>query len=734
MRTTIILATFLGVGAGAVGVGAVPELMKGSDTLFDITQDVIKTCLNPVGGVQPLLDINYTGTGSSNGESAMVTVNPAVQRISPMSRFLQKGTAANTVCSPADPAASAAKAEGLTFGLDGISLVASKDTGASTTCNGTTIDCSRATDPTAGLAKTRTLTVTVNEIVPGPNGSIEETNLAGDDVYAGSPIAIGAERVLPGPNGVIDTAKVGDDVVLNKTVVYTFDDWKDVLKVIFAGRFSHSWTENGVTVSTTNDKECDNIVRHAVVENYGNLFQTACTTGGCTQLHHAFRRDDVSGTTDTFITLLGLKATAWVGSTVPATGAPNYFSAFCNGFSQNAPGQGAPPCDIRRNPEQEPTVSAAYDWDFQDWDPIRRKCTDDEKVCGRNGTLGLVLAMLPTDFLTDDQAYPPVQAKPSLNFKSGQNAPKAFIVGRGDVAQARCPNGGLSTGTFKCVSPWSDTDKNGALVQQLSTINTPANSQRAGVLGSIFCGFRSTQADGRVYNLYLRGNTTPGVFVKDQRAVPGPREIYGAFYRLHQVAGSYTSSAPDIIPSDSAPLPAPLTSVCVNRDATKQIGCLASVSKCSIGYAGRSATDSAAAGFTAVEALKLDALDPTDECIRKVVTDLPNAYPLSRSLYLNTAFGFENLSNADERAMAQCFSKSAFIDPILTSRDFVTLGQAPFCVDFNEQATGSSSRCALPLPKTQACGDNQTGSGAAVDPRATNNGVLVPNNTDKELP
>ena len=180
------------MGAGTVGVGAA-ETMKGSDTLYDVTRDVVATCLDKVGGVNVPLDINYIGTGSGAGEDAMTKVASATQRLAPMSRFVQ-----GAACAPLDANASSRKAEGVNFALDGLSIVSSKDTGASAACNGT-VDCNRTTDPGAGFVHNKTVTLTMKKIVPGPNGAIEETSLAGDDVYEGAPDVVGAEGVLPAP-------------------------------------------------------------------------------------------------------------------------------------------------------------------------------------------------------------------------------------------------------------------------------------------------------------------------------------------------------------------------------------------------------------------------------------------------------------------------------------------------------------------------------------------------------
>src|SRR5687768_4759603 len=93
MRKTIALATFVALGAATVGVRALPTVplitgnanMRGSDTLKEITQNLITT-----NG----LTIVYDGTGSSNGQQALVATSTATteaqvqQTVAPMSRML----------------------------------------------------------------------------------------------------------------------------------------------------------------------------------------------------------------------------------------------------------------------------------------------------------------------------------------------------------------------------------------------------------------------------------------------------------------------------------------------------------------------------------------------------------------------------------------------------------------------------------------------------------------------
>jgi hypothetical protein len=82
MKTTIAISTFLVVSAGAAGAGALalPNPYQGSDTLFDVTRNVLTSLsLTPTA---------YIGGGSGNAESAM-SATPATQTTGPMSRMMK---------------------------------------------------------------------------------------------------------------------------------------------------------------------------------------------------------------------------------------------------------------------------------------------------------------------------------------------------------------------------------------------------------------------------------------------------------------------------------------------------------------------------------------------------------------------------------------------------------------------------------------------------------------------
>src|SRR5262249_15747395 len=83
------------------------------------------------------------------------------------------------------------------------------------------------------------------------------------------------------------------------THTYHLQTWKDVLALVYAGK-THPMS------GTTRD--WGNEGRRSLVNNWGNLFEGTCSGASCTQLQRAYRRADLSGTTDTFLGLVGLNS------------------------------------------------------------------------------------------------------------------------------------------------------------------------------------------------------------------------------------------------------------------------------------------------------------------------------------------------------------------------------------------------------------------------------------------
>jgi ABC-type phosphate transport system substrate-binding protein len=262
---------------------------------------------------------------------------------------------------------------------------------------------------------------------------------------------------------------------------YTLADWRDVLRVVYGGRHHDA----AQTV------DCDSGVRKALVNNWGNLFETGCAGGSCTQLKRAFRRSDLSGTTDTFVALLGLPS---IPPTRPASGTP-------------PPGAANPFCNA--NP---PTVNTLYagDADFRDADPIRRPCDATEQVCQSDGTLGLVTVVLvPENAAIQPFIYPTELC----------SAGRSRLLSPGPGV-TRCPNG-KNTLFGKCFQPTRESP-GGVFTANCVARQSPPIFTQVG--------------DGRAYNLIVKNAT--GVYQKDG----SNRNVTGAFYRLHTTTAAAGST------------------------------------------------------------------------------------------------------------------------------------------------------------------------------------------------
>jgi ABC-type phosphate transport system substrate-binding protein len=270
-------------------------------------------------------------------------------------------------------------------------------------------------------------------------------------------------------------------------------DWRDVMRIIYSGR-----TEAGKTAA----QDCNSDIRNTLVNNWGNLFKNGCATGSCTTgLTHAFRRDDLSGTTDTYLELLQLPR--FTDKPTPTV------SPFCNGF------------------------------DNEDKDPIRRTCAGKgfggvgDEVCGVGGKLGVVLPVL----IPQENAYGEAATPPAATGNCGASAlggaafgSVAWSLADSQRYGATCPNGAkVSGGTCK----WPK--KSGSAAGQgfgciASSVDRPSGSP------STF--------DARVYNLWLRNGA--GTVLAYQRNGAQVRANV-SYYRAHQVAGCNKADATDQI-------------------------------------------------------------------------------------------------------------------------------------------------------------------------------------------
>ncbi len=439
---------------------------------------------------------------------------------------------------------------------------------------------------------------------------------------------------------------------------YTFANWRTVLRIIYGGQSGQAASITGhdpcsaaaPARSPIAEKDCGSEVRRTLVDTWSNMFEGGCTNSSCGALKHAFRRDDVSGTTDTFLELLALPA---------ITSTP-----FCNGT------------------------------ETQDNDPIRRQCTGNghtngEQVCkGSNPAtptttsqgLGLVLpSVIPQ---VDPYAGAPTQLCSNAGFGGA-----AF----GDVSMpfgtTVCPNGAaLVAGTCK----WPR--RTGTASGNFNCIAS-ANDRPAGTPASV---------DARVYNLTLRSSA--GTIINYQRRTSAGAiqnlPMTSAYYRIHQNRG---------MPGTTLAA----NTGCALLDSTEQIGCLVEASPCSIGFSGLTAINDPATAApdanrkglglrSAVNSGAGAAIMPTDANVRLLLEDscpgtlatgdqgFEDRYPFSRGLWLCSVDGFgppwtttgsQTAGQLDaQAALTSCFQNRTVIDQAANAAGFVTLpaGPVPF--------------------------------------------------------
>ena len=99
-------------------------------------------------------------------------------------------------------------------------------------------------------------------------------------------------------------------------------------------------------------RDCDSRVRHTLVNNFGRMFKTGCSGGTCPNgLQRAFRRADLSGTTDTFLSLVGLSSMP-LARTVPGSSAKTTVGFFPPISSERLNGSRDPRSAAKRQPAE----------------------------------------------------------------------------------------------------------------------------------------------------------------------------------------------------------------------------------------------------------------------------------------------------------------------------------------------------------------------------------------------
>lgn len=658
-------ATSLMLGWGVASEARAQLQLRGSDTLEDVTRDAV---------AQTGVNIVYVGGGSTTGQAALVST-PPLQQIAPMSRELN-GTACTTL--------------GATIGqeliaLDGMAIVGANQTGGDSTVEtaGTGDDCS-------------------------------------DSIRGGLVLNV------PGCG-----ASDGCDASSN----YTFTDWRDVLAMVYGGQ-NHNTTTPQLQGTNRNPARinCNSPVRRALVNNWGNLFADAgaggvCRTGTCTKLKHAFRRDDVSGTTDTFVTLVGLLAI------------PNYTTAFDpSPVFLPRPDAGARPnpfCNAGDAPMNK------GDADFLDLDPIRRAVDHNsadttnrpileavgqaslpafggnnndancEPADGDSTVAGVQPKLPPTDSssstqpgvlpsqvipdavarLREELGFNPVSlggaaiTKPTTRQCLGLVLPIAMPANYTSEDAYFGANAAGTVPPVPCsINPTTNSVEMRFVIpdtQHSATALCPdGKNQPCRLPVSLATGTNNFNCyvgrlnptilplrDNRGFNLHPL--QTNGQYKRDNYINPNiPVTSIPAARQNRVVTAFYRLhfNGGTNVGGSNPTLPA--GTGCRTLSATNQIGCLVKASTCSIGFAGREAVDPLAVGDNF--AFRVQDIQPSTVNIQNLVTGGSPVYPIARRLWVNSVIGFASVTG-DELTLLNFMRNPAQIDPIVQARNFTVV-------------------------------------------------------------
>lgn len=662
MRKTIALATFAALTAGAVGVGAVDNLpaMVGSDTLKQVTIDVIGTCNAAVQA-----QIVYAGTGSGAGQNALLG---GTQGIAPMSRALNSGICSN---------GNRGNSEGLVIGLDGVDVVG----------DGGKV-CAGVTHTGANGVATNEWRSTLRMIYAGmgPSGSdilTRDCNQQARKDLLNNWDAIFQEDCttsscqqdshpnFPGTNPNVYDA---NNAVVEPGLRHAFRrDEESGTTDVFLGLLNLPTISFGQARPTaTNSAACS-----ATTANQDTAFRVLSNSIFC----NAHRPTDTYP--PTFVP--ANVATGEVASFVPEIQDLGFSP--CTGGDNKCPEDGGtgthlPGWDNDGNPATPPRWvvpnPARYYPEMQDQDPVRRKCVGTniqsqtvggvptavvlptEQVCGPDGQLGVVLAINPPPIAQAD-AYPTTACQAG---KSDFGPAVTTPTGSG----LRCPNGDKAVGapaecrlpqasdnSFNCLARgglWTAggfTGLGGPGTLDDTSLAIPAKPAGCGSDISVGApagtptGTRPrSNVDGRVYNQVLRakgakGVVTAGILAGSPLTIRRPTNLttaadvplIGSFYRIHSNRSLLNGTTAGNTPADKT---------CQKVDATRQIGCLVQANPCSLGFAGGEASDENPGTVN----LQVNGVTPGLTTIQNLVTGGFPVYPLSRKLYVNSLRGFDS--------------------------------------------------------------------------------------------
>jgi len=715
-RRTLTGGACLVLGLGAATNAAAQLQLRGSDTLEEVTKDAITAA--GLGA-----QITYLGGGSGAGENAMVA---GTQHVSPMSREIG---AALKVCTVNHDW------QELLIGLDGIALVTANQTGGDSLDATASVadDCS---DSISGSA-TKTLAVAGCTINDGcsPDGSY--TFASWQEVLA---MVYGGQNHTAA-NGSTTFAAAG--VACTYSIVQPNNETGgDAACPAGQVCFPNNHCGDPAVVGHRNPARinCLNPVRQALVDNWGFLFTdqggtAACRTGGCTKLRHAFRRDDLSGTTDTFVGLVGLPTIA------------NPTKAFINSPVANS----TPIAD--RQAVANPFCNAGDrplnkgDSDYLDLDPIRRAVdhlnsggnrTGQEKVAelvpsfgGNNTDSACMTLVAGAPHIPQDRASPTapgIWPDPDARRQVGATTTAELLTNdlgaRFDQAgalaapyaastrlclglvlpvtlpanyltttQAYFGDPAAPTTTVLCTpgafaSVIADTRHSNALCPngKSQAISGPCDMPVAlnpdGTIKTFNCLSQQINPlppgvqDTRVFNIHPVD--AAGHYVVDNYINPNIPVAAGGINAVRQarIVSGYFRLHTTATTNKNGSVPTLAAGASCNTafSSTEQIGCLVKANSCTVGFAGREAADDITLGPARNFAARIQGITASTANIQNLATGGTPVYPIARKLWFNSLVGFGSpLVTAPELALFNFENVPGNIDPIITARHFVTV-------------------------------------------------------------
>ncbi len=711
MRSTIAAATFVALGAGTLGVGALDNIahMVGSDTLKAITIDVIAACGANCAG------LHYDGTGSGNGSTALVN---GTQSVAPMSRALNNGVCGN---------AGRTTAEGAVVALDGVNVVGNE----ARVCNGTIAADFSAT---AGLEPGADWRNVLRTIYAGMPTGQDDILIRDCNSQTRRDLVANWDNIFKGDCTGKDCNVDSHPHADGATPATRYDRFNNVKEPGLRHAFRRD-EESGTTdvflglllLPTVNFAQTMPTISGTANPNAVTAFKTLANSPFC----------NVRRPTDTYPPVT---VPSWTNPDGTAKSVADATAAILSGAAKAIPevvsNLGAIPTPGGTNPHapftgwdhdnnsSTPAVWAVlpvdvYYPEMQDQDPVRRKCAGTnaassptlgaEQVCSADAHLGVVLAVNPPPAAVAD-AYP-VAACTGFAQK-----PKAIV--RGNQTPVLCPDGSTALGApAECLMPIVQAtgscqcmNRGGAWGDNPAANQVPIYTPLGGPPGSII--------DGRAYNLQLRdadcsSHTINRPNPQNPTGALIPAQMVGSFYRIH--------SSKTLLPPPTA------TSFnCQKTDATRQIGCLVQANPCSIGYAGGEATDdnpdatpsNGVADSTV--GICVNGVCPATSTIRHLVDGGTPVYPFARKLYVNTLKGFHAPVDEGGAPDGEIEFVKAFVagvqpggSSIPEDFGFVSIVGGPFCEDFNEiglcptqsGCTTAGTRTTCTTANTAACND-----------------------------